>query len=154
MDKTNLYALRVAGKLIDRESISCTGKQLKELLIHVEPWVCGCVWYIMDITTNNSVDIPASGDGKQERFSTETLSAFCSRVDQFLSGIFLAVPSGLPQPHLKLDAITEDEPSIDIGDALIEIRAFDTSYFEIYTPLPELAEKIHRLFGVEVERSL
>lgn len=153
MNKPNLYLLRVAGEFIDQESSSCTGKQLKELINQVQPWVRGCVWHILDIKTNNAVDVPASDDGQEVKISTDVLSDFCSRVDQFLSGILLAVPSDLSRPHLNLDAITEDEPSTDIGDALLEIRAFDTSYFEIYTPIPELAEKLHCLFGIEIERS-
>lgn len=152
MGHPSLYILRISGKLIDGESVSCTGKQLKELLVHVEPWVGNCEWYIVDTKTNNSVDL-LTYDAPQT-LSGEALRDACARVDQFMAGIFLAVPRGLSQPKLQLDAVTEDEPTSDLGDAVLEIRAFDTSYFEIYTPLPELAERLHRLFKVEVERSL
>lgn len=149
-----LYILRINGKLIDGESVSCTGKQMRELLVQVEPWVGSCEWHILDIKTNNSTDLLAYDAQNQQPLSGEALKDTCLRVDQFMSGIFLAVPHGLSQPKLQLDAVTEDEPSSDIGDALLEIRAFDTSYFEIYTPLPELAERLHHRFGVEVEQSL
>lgn len=153
MNHSSLCLLRINGQLIDRESTSCTGKQMKELLVHVEPWLQLCDWYLLDIRINNHVEFLSSSGHHPQRISREILGSVCAQVDQFLSGIFLAVPSGVSQPKLHLDAKTEDEPSADLGDALLEIRAFDTSYFEIYTPLPALAERLHQLFGVEVEQS-
>jgi hypothetical protein len=154
MGNPSLYILRINGKRIDGESVSCTGKQLRELLDQVEPWVGSCEWYILDIQTNNSIDLPTSDAQNRQTLTGEVLRDACARVDQFMPGIFLAVPHNLSQPKLKLDAVTEDEPSSDLGDALLEIRAFDTSYFEIYTPSPELAERLRHLFNVEVEQSL
>lgn len=154
MGNPSLYTLRINGKLIDGESVSCTGKQLRELLVQVEPWIGSCEWYILDIKTNNSIELLTYDAKNQRTLAGEALRDACARVDQFMSGIFLAVPRNLSQPKLTLDAVTEDEPSSDIGDALLEIRAFDTSYFEIYTPLPELAERLQHLFKVEVEQSL
>lgn len=154
MGSPSLYLLRINGRLIDGESVSCTGKQLRELLVQVEPWVRSCEWYILDVMANNSIDLLTYDTRGQQTLSGEALRDVCARVDQFLSGIFLAVPSGLSQPKLQLDVVTEDEPSSDIGDALLEIRAFDTSYFEIYTPLLELAERLHQLYKVEVAPSL
>lgn len=153
MDNSSLCLLRINGQLIDRESTSCTGKQLKELLVHVEPWVCLCDWYLLDVRINNYVEFLGSSGQHLQRISRKILDSICAQVDQFLSGVFLAVPSSVSQPKLHLDTKTEDEPSLDLGDALLEIRAFDTSYFEIYTPLPALAERLHQLFGVEVEQS-
>ena len=150
MSNQNLYILRIDGGLIDRGSTSCTGKQMGELLAHIDPWVRNCDWYILDIKTNNSVDVVPSC-GQAQRLSRKALGDVCARVDQFLSGIFLAVPSDLSQPRLHLEAETEDEPSSDIGDALVELRAFDTSYFEIYTPSLGLAENLQNLFGVAFE---
>lgn len=125
---------------------------MRELLVHVEPWVQLCDWYLLDIKTNNCVEFPGSSDQLPKRISREILDSLCARTDQFLSGIFLAVPFDVSQPKLHLDTKTEDEPSSDLGDALLEIRAFDTSYFEIYSALPALAERLHQLFGVEVEQ--
>lgn len=154
MGNPSLYILRISGKLIDGESVSCTGKQMRELLVRVEPWVRNCNWYMLDIKMNNSVDLPLGTAQGGQALSEEALRDFCGLVDQFTSGIFLAVPRGIPQPALDLDAVTEDEPSSDIGDARLEIRAFDTSYFEIYTPVSELAERLHQLYRVEIEKGI
>lgn len=151
MSHPRIYALKIDGETIDQEATSCTGKQMRELLAQVDPWVRACDWYMLDIKTNNSVDLLAVTGQNPQRLSGEKLREVCARVDQFLSGIFLAVPSSLSHPRLNLDAVTEDEPSLGLGDALLEIRAFDTSYFEVYTPLLALAQRLHDSFDIEFE---
>jgi hypothetical protein len=48
---------------------------------------------------------------------------------------------------------TEDEPfrSINCSGVLVEIRTFDTSYFEIYLEDAVLVEKFSKLYDVEIE---
>jgi hypothetical protein len=70
--------------------------------------------------------------------STHELQRLCEQSDQFLSGIFLALPQGSPVPEEYHGMITEDEPTTDIGGAVAELRAMDTSYFELYFSNPEI----------------
>jgi hypothetical protein len=48
--------------------------------------------------------------------------------------------------------MTEGKPFDDLGAAKIEIRAFDTTYFEIYTNNRELIDPIAIYFGVEIQK--
>lgn len=49
---------------------------------------------------------------------------------------------------------TEDEPfrSLDLNGVLIEIRAFDTSYFEIYSENKILMERLAELYNAKIEK--
>lgn len=63
------------------------------------------------------------------------------RVDQFESGVFAGVPSVIAQPVFRAGGLwTEDEEAADLGDAAVEVRAFDTSYWSIATADPDLAQ--------------
>jgi hypothetical protein len=73
---------------------------------------------------------------------TEDLLALASNVDQFQSGVLLAFPKD-QGPYLEQLYGTEDARFRDLGKAILEIRPFDTSYFEIYT---YNTDKINRLY--------
>jgi hypothetical protein len=62
----------------------------------------------------------------------QELIQIASQIDQLFSGIFIAIPENIFDPDLNGEFDTEDDPTEDLGDAVIEIRAFDTSYFEVY----------------------
>lgn len=153
MNNLKLCVLRLTGKMIDEDSVSCTGKQFKELLRQLDPWVRTCVWHVSDVKTNNCLPLTATCGLPDQTIEPESLSDVCAQIDQLLSGIFLAVSSELESPRLNLGLTTEEEPSSDLGDAILEIRAFDTSYFEIYTGQPTLLDKLHCLYGAEVEQT-
>jgi hypothetical protein len=136
--------------MIAQDALACTGKQFSDLLRQLDPWIRDCVWYVADIKTNNYVPLTATGDLAEQRLSLADLYDICAQVDQFLSGIFLAVPTDCDEPRLNLGIMTEDDLTSDIGDAILEIRAFDTSYFEIYTGILALADKLHCVYGAEV----
>ena len=152
MNRDPIYVARLTGTHIKNELICCTGEQLREVLRQISSWVEGCVWHISDVKTNNSVESLASSELEKQRLSTESLNELCSKVDQFLSGIFLAVPAKIDKPQLNTGFLTEDEPTSDLGDAILEIRAFDTSYFELYTADYELSKELQHIYHAEVEQ--
>ena len=147
-----LSPIRVTGKMLTMESVSCTGKQLGQLLQSLAPWVGSCNWYLLDIQTNNRVPSLAAQVNHPLCLTHVDLDALCDQVDQFLSGIFLAVPAHIRDPRLFTDAVTEDEPSADLGDAIVEIRAFDTSYFEIYTADPDVGRHLQKQYPLSAAR--
>lgn len=150
MSSHQLDIIRITGKQIKGESICCTGAQLRELLDQISSWVNDCAWYLSDVKINNSAKICIAGELQKQRLSSEALSNLCSQVDQFLSGIFLAVPTKIVKPRLNSGILTEDEPSSDLGDAILEIRAFDTSYFELYTADDKLANYVVKLYQADL----
>jgi hypothetical protein len=127
---------KLTGEQINGDFVSCTGSQLIRILEVIRSFLKDSDWYIADISANNSLSysFPFSNSDLPLRVGDiDDLIQFTTQVDQFFSGIFLCVPSSIPNPTWSRSFDTEDEPTEDLEDALIEIRAFDTTYFEIYT---------------------
>ncbi|MEL7431103.1 MAG: hypothetical protein AAGI90_01040 [Chlamydiota bacterium] len=73
-----------------------------------------------------------------------------------MSGIFVAIIKKNQTNLSELDLCVgnEDEPfrSLDLDGVLIEIRVFDTSYFEIYSENKLLMEKLAELYHAKIEK--
>lgn len=66
--------------------------------------------------------------------NADALIEFSLKVDQFISGVFAGVPKEIDAPRFRDGGLwSEDhgEDAADLGDSVIEIRAFDTSWIEI-----------------------
>jgi hypothetical protein len=131
MTKPN-YLVRVQWK----EECSCLGEQLKEILEFIElyPTMKEVIWYASDLDSSPIPEcIRKFGDFIPKKVgNTRDLITICQHVPQFLSGVFLAFSKDVGE---QLDEGFETEADLfrDMGDAVLEIRAFDTSYFEIYS---------------------
>lgn len=125
------YCLQIRGL-----SFSCLGSQVSTILSLLP--IKGN-WYLMDIRASNSGE-----EGFFLEFeNTESLTKYTSTVDQFLSGVFLLI-----EKKVKIEkdsAYTEDPPFHNDLKALLEIRAFDTSWLEVYTDDYNLAKKLYSL---------
>jgi hypothetical protein len=71
------------------------------------------------------------------------------QVDQFLRGVFLAVRPEKKEPHFRELIDTEDPVDVDLGDAVVEIRAFDTTFFEVLTKDESVLSAITNAFGAK-----
>lgn len=83
--------------------------------------------------------------------SDEALIKLSSQINQFLSGVFLAINKNTI--NLKIEQLkvgTEDEQfrSLPLEGILIEIRAFDTSLFEIYTEDKKIIKELTQKFNI------
>lgn len=151
MTKT-LY-LRIYRSFVPNEDCSCTGTQALKLIEIFEKLLPGCIWYAADIDTNNFVNKTKEFNKPVARKvgTTQDFKDTFSRVSQFFSGIFLLVPPTILSPKWGRELLyTEDPLTSDLGDSLVEIRAFDTSYFEIYT----LREDIVRVLKEDLKKSV
>jgi hypothetical protein len=140
----SIQDLQLIGKQINGNIISCTGSQLVTILRQLSIRLENCNWYMADISVNTvlpNLDFQRV-NGVLKVGKTEDLVHFAEQVDQFLSGIFLAVPISIIEPIWNRSFDTEDEPTNNLGDVLIEIRAFDTTYFEIYSSESNLLEML------------
>ena len=129
------YCIRLSGMDITKELISCTGAQLCTLLNILCEHEKKITWYAADVTM-----IPNKKDWelyKQYRplmiGDTTRFIELCQQVAQFTSGVFLATFEINNLKSWAKDYETEGEEFADNEFADIEIRAFDTSYFEIYS---------------------
>lgn len=133
MTKPN-YCIRLTGENLTKNQVSCTGKQLCMILDILSKNGKEATWYATDVKMISSrkdwilfEDVIPAIVGSSSDFLK-----ICEQVDQFTSGIFLAVYNNNLKPWVKTYE-TEDEMFTDNECADIEIRAFDTSYFEIYS---------------------
>ncbi len=117
----------------NKDTAECTGAQIAAVMRETEHLTGDLVWFVADAEQNSGMPLPLPIEGRtpMEVGVTAVATAFVETVDQFTAGVFLAVP----QQRLPVswhEVRTEDEPYRDIGDAIIEIRAFDTSYLLLY----------------------
>ncbi|WP_042229513.1 hypothetical protein [Paenibacillus popilliae] len=127
------YIIRLSGEQFESD-LSCLGEQLARLLNCIEQETKQLSWYAFDVfgSTHQSLDIlfprPYCKIG-----NTVDLVNKVKRVVQFHSGVFIGA-----HRETKIDWDVDNLPETEEGEglqhpsAVIEIRSFDCSYFEIY----------------------
>ena len=126
-----------------RSPLSCLGEQLVVLLRVIQKRHPDLKWYAADVETIGPSPVPGRAPTPILIGEVNTLILAAHRVDQFESGVFVGVPSAIEQPIFREGGLwTEDEDDADLGDATIEVRAFDTTYWSIATADPNLAASI------------
>jgi hypothetical protein len=126
---------KITGSQINGEITSCTSSQFILLVNSLSKQLENCCWYVADISATNGL-LPSTLTEGVVHFikvgNTQELVQLIIQIDQLASGIFLAIPNNVSEPELSRDSDTEGDPTEDLGDAVLEIRALDTSYFEVY----------------------
>ena len=113
-------------------------------------------WYCSDVDTFGTA-------GKKYNFSSKFLKKigsdrsminFSQEIDQFLSGVFLAIEEKYSCNTINLSIGTEDDQfrPINIEGVLLEIRAFDTSFFEIYSDNKDIIEQLSNRFNSSYQK--
>ncbi len=132
---------------------NCLGIQLKEILEFIElyPSMRETTWYAADLDASPIAECirDFSDIFPKKVGSTRDLIVICQNIDQFLSGVFFALNKDM-QVHSDSTVETEDQLFRDIGNAILEIRAFDTTCFEIYMNDYGLAKKIEKKFHCKI----
>lgn len=145
--------IRLKASAFKDSQAACLGKQLLQLLKFLEVVIPPHYWYAADIDSNTYTNFfQAFNSFKLKKIGDISLfKKEIEEVDQFLSGVFLAFLKELPDFE-SIEVETEDPEfrSLEIENIVIEIRAFDTSYFELYTDDVEIANIISDHFHVPV----
>ena len=141
--------LRLRGESIDGRHVCCLGSQLARIVTSLMGQLADVSWYIADVEVIGTSRL-AQGQTPQFVGQSHQFVALVQDVDQFLRGVFLAVRGGRLQPHFRERIDTEDPVNVDLGDALVEIRAFDTTYFELLTMDSAIAAVGAAGFGVNI----
>jgi hypothetical protein len=146
--------VRLSGHSVNKKPVSCTGVQLTEILRVLQDQLVDCKWLVADITSNDR-RIPSEMVSSKFRLinSTEELMNISIGIDQYLSGIFLAIPKHINELNIRRVLETEDIPTIDMEDSIVEIRAFDTTYFEIYSSKIDILQTLSNSFKVTIVSS-
>ena len=152
---TPKYCVRITGNELNGREISCTGEQLCLVLEEISHSGRSLAWFSADVTLNSTSaawDVYDTGNPVLIG-NYDALLALCKDADQFTSGVFLGVlESDTPKQWTKAFD-TEDVPFSENDTAYIEIRAFDTTYFEIYSCNHELLKGLSERFGSKIGRA-
>ena len=142
-----LYRVRLTPEAFG-EQITCLGSQLRAVLAVLRTQMGPVSWYYTDVVTVGRSDF--SGErGLHEIGDIDKFIAATSTVRQFERGVFLASSAG--SPSFRNEPDTEDMEFADLGDAAVEIRAFDTSYLEVYSRDRNLVNALAKVYKVGVE---
>ena len=146
------YRLLIRTKSFPKDQFICLGSQLISIVNVLKNIIPAHTWY--------GADVDATGQGLKELNingfrlnligTDQQLVEYCSKITQFIWGVFLCINSGYSSQDFRgIELATEDEPFRSIpGDGiLVEIRAFDTSYFEIYSEDEKIIKELSEIFN-------
>jgi len=149
------YRILITSKCFPEDEVICLGSQLISIVTSIKNDLLPHIWYGAD------VDAIGKGARKYNNIQLSLIGSdlqfinYCSEIDQFIWGDFLCIDSNFTsQSFQDIELETEDEPfrPINANGVLIEIRAFDTTYFEIYSDNKELITKISKIYNVKIEK--
>ena len=122
--------------------------QLAELVATIENVHPGLRWYVADAQTIGPFPLSHREPRATLAGDSDALIRAIARVEQFESGVFAGVPGELDHPAFRSGGLwTEDEEKADLGDAIVEIRAFDTSCWSVGTNDAEILSSVVRRFS-------
>jgi hypothetical protein len=140
------------GSDIDGDEYVCTGPQIASVLdaLARTPELSRCTWYAAAIDAN---------DPALETYVTDYWKAVANIGDlvervratrQLLDGVFIAI-EGSNWPERTAEPITAYTPMARLAaNSVVELRAFDTTYVEIYSDHPEPIDRLRQRFGGEL----
>lgn len=150
------YLIRLDTQAFSHDQAVCLGSQLNSIIKNLSELIEPHIWFGADVDAIspmpkklgiNSFQLRKIGD-------RHSLINLCENIDQFLSGVFIAVKEKNQNfKCLELRVGTEDEQfrSLNLDGILIEIRAFDTSYFEVYSDNLILMERLSKIYKIKID---
>lgn len=150
------YLIRLDKKVFSHDQVVCLGSQLKSIIKNLSELIESHVWFGADVDAISPIPEKLGINSFQLRKigDVHSLVNLCENIDQFLSGVFIAVKEKNPNTkYSELRIGTEDEQfrPLNLNGILIEIRAFDTSYFEIYSDNFDLMEKLSKIYKIKMQ---
>ena len=147
------YLIKLKKDCFSDKSVACLGSQLIEFVDFLDQIIPPHVWYGADFDCcGNLQKVTEYTTGNFKKIGhSQPLKIIAKIVDQFLSGIILAIgENGTISQDVTVDTEDEEFRELDIQQVILEIRAFDTSYFEIYSTDLDLTKMIADKYGVEI----
>lgn len=138
------------GTAAFQSKVCCLGVQLVGLLNALRAFRPDLTWYVADAQVNGPSPFPRREPTPTLIGDTDALIKAALSVDQFESGVFAGVPSPIDRPVFRAGGLwTEDDEDDDLGDAVVELRAFDTTYWSVATLDAGLAQAVLKQLGAE-----
>ena len=125
------------------EQARCTGRQVAAIIQLVQDQRPDIVWYAADVQVIGPPLVARRQPEPVRLGDSATTLRAVEAVDQFESGVLAGVPAEIPDPHFRAGGLwTEDDDASDLGDSIVEIRAFDTTCLIIATADNAIANRI------------
>jgi hypothetical protein len=136
------YVLRFGREAFPGSNAACLGFHVAAVISEIERTISGLIWYAADVKSTGYQFPYGSILGGQPVCvgSSKQLISMASAVDQFERGVFAAVSVAHSIPTFREGGLwMEDAADADLGDAFVEVRAFDASYIEVAVARDEVA---------------
>lgn len=152
------YLICLDKRAFPPEQVVCLGSQLKSIVESLSELIAMHVWFCADVDAFSPIPTKLGIDSfRLKKIGNDSsLIDLCENIDQFIWGVFLCIDSNFSSQNIQnVELETEDESfrPIPCDGVLIEIRAFDTSYFALYSEDLALMKKISAMYNVEIEES-
>jgi hypothetical protein len=139
-------------KCFPEDTAVCLGDQLISIIQSLKDCLPSHIWYGADVDAvgENATNPDLQGFQLKPIGTDLQFTQYCSRINQFIWGVFVCIDSNSSfQDIQSVELKTEDEQfrSIALNGIFVEIRAFDTSYFEIYSEDEKILERISAQFN-------
>ena len=150
------YLIRLDKKVFSCDQAVCLGSQLKSIIRNLNKLIEPLVWFGADVDALSSIPEKLGIDSFQLRKigNSHSIINLCENIDQFLSGVFIAIQEEKQNPHCsELHVGTEDRPfrPLNLDGILIEIRTFDTSYLEIYSDNLIIIKELSKTYKTKID---
>lgn len=145
------FMLRIS-KTDNSQTYFCRGIQLAQILECILDEISNCIWYISDVDYFNREKKNLFDTSKSlYKMTSSELIDKVKQVDQFLSGVFIAISIDTKIDWInQINPVTETDEVMQINKSELEIRAFDTSYFEIYGVNKNIETKLKSCFPIVI----
>lgn len=127
----------------------CLGCQLVELLEFIEKLIPNALWYFFDVESNEQQKEYPKSFG----INITDLKEIGIQTEQFLSGVFIAMQENSKIENVDIRTEDDEYRTLNTDGVILEIRAFDTSYFEVYSDSYEIIKKIADHFNAKLFRT-
>ncbi len=146
------YRIELRKEAFLKKSAACLGEQFLQLLDFLEQTiVIPHTWFAADLDVSFSLHydyFKKLHGSKLHRIEIDYFKYLTKDVPQFLSGVLFAIQNN-STVNESLDVGTDEERfrPLNIEGIVIEIRAFDTYYFDLYSDDYEIMKAISTHFN-------
>lgn len=152
------YLIRLKANVFKQFYAACLGEQLLQILLFIENLIPSHVWYGANIETNfnNEYILNFNSFSLKKIGGISNLKKIAKGTDQFFSGVFIVIKfeNLIKEELIQIDTEDPEFRPLDIDRVIIEIRAFDKSYFEIYSEDYDLMQKIANHYNCTIQKPL
>jgi hypothetical protein len=134
-------------------TVACLGTQLIDIVSRVDSIVGNLCWYCADVAAHMALPDCFTFQSYPKLIGTsDELKHALRDIDQFESGVFFATENC--EQFVVCESVeffTHSKQEFrEIGNACLEIRAFDYSYFEVYIRSRDLADSLSLYFHTPI----